>query len=65
MEKAGNKGFVYEFGKFALDSEGKTLFSGGKPIHLPAKGFETPMNIGSFSVYTRMKPAARSSEPNL
>ncbi|HEY7180373.1 MAG TPA: FlgO family outer membrane protein, partial [Blastocatellia bacterium] len=31
----------YEFGKFVLDPEGKTLFSGGKPIHLPAKEFET------------------------
>ncbi|MGH9767355.1 MAG: winged helix-turn-helix domain-containing tetratricopeptide repeat protein, partial [Blastocatellia bacterium] len=41
MEKTGNKGFVYEFGKFILDPEGKTLFSGGKPIHLPAKEFET------------------------
>ncbi|HKE03790.1 MAG TPA: winged helix-turn-helix domain-containing protein, partial [Blastocatellia bacterium] len=41
MEKTGNKGFVYEFGKFVLDPEGKTLFSGGKPIHLPAKEFET------------------------
>ncbi|HKQ73144.1 MAG TPA: winged helix-turn-helix domain-containing protein, partial [Blastocatellia bacterium] len=41
MEKIGNKGFVYEFGKFVLDPEGKTLFYGGKPIHLPAKEFET------------------------
>ncbi len=41
MEKTGNKGFVYEFGKFVLDPEGKTLFSGGMPIHLPAKEFET------------------------
>jgi TolB-like protein/DNA-binding winged helix-turn-helix (wHTH) protein len=41
MEKVGNKGFVYEFGRFVLDPEGKTLFSGGKPIHLPAKEFET------------------------
>ncbi len=41
MEKIGNKGFVYEFGKFVLDPEGKTLFSEGKPIHLPAKEFET------------------------
>src|SRR5215813_11925389 len=41
MEKTGNKGVVYEFGNFVLDPEGKTLFSGGKPIHLPAKEFET------------------------
>jgi TolB-like protein/DNA-binding winged helix-turn-helix (wHTH) protein len=41
MEKGGNKGFVYEFGKFVLDPEEKTLFSEGKPIHLPAKEFET------------------------
>ena len=41
MEKTGNKGFIYEFGKFILDPGGKTLFSGGTPIHLPAKEFET------------------------
>ncbi|HEY9435568.1 MAG TPA: winged helix-turn-helix domain-containing protein [Blastocatellia bacterium] len=41
MEKVENKGFVYEFGKFVLDPKGKTLFSDGKPIHLPAKEFET------------------------
>ncbi len=41
MEKTGNKGFVYEFGKFVLDPEGKTLFCGGKPMRLPAKEFET------------------------
>lgn len=41
MEKVGNKGVVYEFGKFVLDPDGRTLFSGGKPIHLPAKEFET------------------------
>jgi hypothetical protein len=36
MERIRNKGLVYEFGKFALDPGGKTLVSGGKPIHLPA-----------------------------
>jgi DNA-binding winged helix-turn-helix (wHTH) protein/thioredoxin-like negative regulator of GroEL len=41
MEKTGNKGIVYEFGKFVLDPEEMTLFSEGKPIHLPAKEFET------------------------
>ena len=41
MEKIGNKAFVYEFGKFVLDPKGKTLFSEGKPIHMPAKEFET------------------------
>jgi TolB-like protein len=41
MERVENKGFVYEFGKFVLDPKGKTLFSDGKPIHLPAKEFET------------------------
>jgi TolB-like protein/DNA-binding winged helix-turn-helix (wHTH) protein/Tfp pilus assembly protein PilF len=41
MEKVRNKGFVYEFGKFVLDPEGRTLFSDGKPVHLPAKEFET------------------------
>src|SRR5215475_4692747 len=41
MERVENKDFVYEFGKFVLDPKGKTLFSDGKPIHLPAKEFET------------------------
>src|SRR5499426_1259878 len=41
MEKVENKEFVYEFGKFVLDPRAKTLFSEGKPIHLPAKEFET------------------------
>src|SRR5215813_9521672 len=41
MERVENKEFVYEFGKFVLDPKGKTLFSDGKPIHLPAKEFET------------------------
>jgi TolB-like protein len=41
MEKVENKEFVYEFGKFVLDPKGKTLFCDGKPIHLPAKEFET------------------------
>jgi len=41
MERVENKGFVYEFGRFVLDPKGKTLFSDGKPIHLPAKEFET------------------------
>lgn len=41
METTENKGFAYEFGEFILDPDGKTLFSGGIPIHLPAKEFET------------------------
>src|SRR6266498_3507248 len=41
MEKVESKEFVYEFGKFVLDPKGKTLFSDGKAIHLPAKEFET------------------------
>jgi TolB-like protein/DNA-binding winged helix-turn-helix (wHTH) protein/cytochrome c-type biogenesis protein CcmH/NrfG len=41
MERVGNKGVAYQFGKFVLDPEGRTLFSDGKPIHLPAKEFET------------------------
>ncbi len=41
MEAFENKGFVYEFGKFVLDPEEKTLFSNGTPLHLPAKEFET------------------------
>ncbi|MBC7899862.1 MAG: winged helix-turn-helix domain-containing protein, partial [Saprospiraceae bacterium] len=41
METAENKRFVYEFGKFVLDPQEKTLFSDGLPLHLPAKEFET------------------------
>ncbi|MFN2392038.1 MAG: winged helix-turn-helix domain-containing tetratricopeptide repeat protein, partial [Pyrinomonadaceae bacterium] len=41
METAENKRFVYEFGKFVLDPQEKTLFADGKAIHLPAKEFET------------------------
>lgn len=41
METIENKSFVYEFGKFVLDPEGRTLFSDGRPIRLPAKEFET------------------------
>ncbi len=41
METAENKRFVYEFGKFLLDPQEKTLFSDGVPLHLPAKEFET------------------------
>lgn len=41
MEVAGNKSFVYEFGKFVLDPRERTLFADGVPIHLPAKEFDT------------------------
>lgn len=41
METPENKKFVYEFGKFVLDPQEKTLFVEGKPVHLPAKEFET------------------------
>jgi len=41
MESAENKGFVYEFGKFLLDPNEKTLFADGIPVHIPAKEFET------------------------
>lgn len=41
METAENKRFIYEFGKFALDPQEKTLFVEGVPVHLPAKEFET------------------------
>ncbi len=36
-----NTRFTYEFGNFILDPQEKTLFADGKPIHLPAKQFET------------------------
>lgn len=41
METAENKRFIYQFGKFVLDPQEKTLFSEGVPLHLPAKEFET------------------------
>ncbi len=41
MEVVENKRFVYEFGKFVLDPEEKTLFSDGSPVHLPSKEFAT------------------------
>ena len=41
METAENKRFAYEFGKFVLDPQEKTLFAEGAPLHLPAKEFET------------------------
>src|SRR5258706_1475616 len=33
--------FVYEFGGFAVDPQHKTVFVEGKPVHVPAKEFET------------------------
>ena len=41
METAENKGLVYEFGRFVLDPNERTLFSDGSPLHLPAREFET------------------------
>ena len=41
MEDAEKTRFVYKFGKFILDPQEKTLFAAGKPLHLPAKEFET------------------------
>jgi TolB-like protein/DNA-binding winged helix-turn-helix (wHTH) protein/Tfp pilus assembly protein PilF len=41
MEMAEGKRFIYQFGKFALDPQEKTLFADGVPRRLPAKEFET------------------------
>jgi DNA-binding winged helix-turn-helix (wHTH) protein/TolB-like protein/Tfp pilus assembly protein PilF len=41
METVENKEVIYEFGRFALDPHQRILFSDGRPIHLPAKEFET------------------------
>lgn len=41
MENAGNKGIIYEFGRFLLDPNERTFFANGIPVHLPAKEFET------------------------
>lgn len=41
MQTAESNRFIYEFGKFVLDPQEKTLFADGVPLHLPAKEFET------------------------
>src|SRR6188474_1198568 len=41
MEVIDNKGVIYEFGKFVLDPDEKTLFENGRALHLPAKEFDT------------------------
>lgn len=41
METSEDKGFVYEFGRFVLDPQEKTLLVDGVPLRLPAKEFET------------------------
>jgi TolB protein len=38
---AENERFVYEFGKFVLDPQDKTIFVEGRAVHLPPKEFET------------------------
>jgi TolB-like protein/DNA-binding winged helix-turn-helix (wHTH) protein/Tfp pilus assembly protein PilF len=40
-ETTTNQRFIYEFGRFVLDPQEKTFAADGKPIHLPAKEFET------------------------
>jgi len=41
METVENKGVIYEFGRFILDPEERILFDDGRPVHLPAKEFDT------------------------
>jgi DNA-binding winged helix-turn-helix (wHTH) protein/TolB-like protein/Tfp pilus assembly protein PilF len=41
MEEAENTRFIYQFRNFVLDPYEKTLFADGRPLHLPAKEFET------------------------
>jgi DNA-binding winged helix-turn-helix (wHTH) protein/TolB-like protein/Flp pilus assembly protein TadD len=41
METTERQKFIYQFGRFALDPQEKTLFADGVPVHLPAKEFET------------------------
>lgn len=41
METAESKRFIYEFGKFILDPQEKTLLADGVALRLPAKEFET------------------------
>lgn len=40
-DPAENQRFIYQFGKFVLDPQERTLLADGKPIRLPAKEFET------------------------
>jgi TolB-like protein/DNA-binding winged helix-turn-helix (wHTH) protein/Flp pilus assembly protein TadD len=40
-EEPANQRIIYEFGRFVLDPQEKTLLADGQPIHLPAKEFET------------------------
>ena len=41
METTENKGVIYEFGKFVLDPQERILLVDGRPVHLPAKEFDT------------------------
>jgi len=41
MEVLENRGVTYRFGKFVLDPAERLLLVDGKPVHLPAKEFET------------------------
>lgn len=41
MESFGKERVIYEFGKFILNPQEKTLLADGSPVHLPAKEFET------------------------
>ncbi|HMM80464.1 MAG TPA: tetratricopeptide repeat protein [Pyrinomonadaceae bacterium] len=41
MEVLENRGVTYRFGKFVLDPAQRLLLADGRPVHLPAKEFET------------------------
>ena len=41
METVENKGVIYEFGRFVLDPKDRNLLEDGRPVHLPAKEFDT------------------------
>ena len=41
MDTVANKGLVYQFGRFVLDPESRTLYTDGNSTRLPAKEFET------------------------
>jgi DNA-binding winged helix-turn-helix (wHTH) protein len=55
MKTVENKGVIYEFGKFVLDPQEKTLLNDGHPVHLPAKEFDTYF----FWLKTMAKPYRR------
>ncbi len=49
MQPVENKRFVYQFGRFVLDPNERTLLSEGVPIHLPPKEFDTLLLLVEYN----------------